>query len=430
MIRPTLAVLGLGKLGLPLAALFAAAGHRVHGLDANPAHVAALEAGGVPSPEPGLIELLAEARPRLSFAPPSAHPSDAAASIVLVPTPSVDSGAFASTAVERACEGIGKSLAARGPGALHLVVIASTVMPGTVVSRIIPLLEATSGRRVGDGLRVAYVPEFVALGQVLAGYRTPAFVLVGADEAASGTQAAELFRSITPLAPVARMSIAEAEVCKLFYNVLFASKIAIGNLIGEVSSGLGCDPDAIAAALELEPRIGRGLLRAGPPFGGPCLPRDVRALAHLSAALGLRDGIGQAMQAANSAHADWLAAAVPGIPPDRVALLGGAFKTDTAVTDDAPARLLIPRLRARGLAVSVHDDSAAVRAAFARDFPDVPCRAVSLDDLEAASAVVLCGTDRRMATLATQLPAATTVVDLWGILPLRAGLVRPGRPAP
>lgn len=427
MIRPTLAVLGLGKLGLPLAALFAAAGHRVHGLDVDPAHVAALQSGSFTSPEPGLIELLEEARPRLSFADPRSHPADAAASIVLVPTPSSDSGAFTSTAVEGACTSIGTALAARGDAAPHLVVIASTVMPGTVVSQIVPLLEKTSGRRLGDGLRVAYVPEFVALGQVVGGYRAPPFILAGADDEPSGVQAAQLFRSIAERAPVARMSVAEAEICKLFYNVLLASKIAIGNLIGEISTGLGCNADAIAAALELEPRIGAGLLRAGPPFGGPCLPRDVRALAHLSGSLGLHDGMGHAMREANGAHADWLAAAVPGEPPQRVALLGGAFKAGTVVTDDSPARLLIPRLRARGLSVSLHDDSEPVRAAFARDFPDVPCRTANLDDLEPASTVVLCVSDPRLAALAAELPRRTTVVDLWGILPPRAGLVRPGR---
>ena len=173
-----LCVIGLGKLGSPLAAVLASKGHSVVGLDRNPAFVAAINQGRAPVAEPGLQALIDESRKRLrataSFAEAIAG-SDA--SFVIVPTPSQGDGAFSNEYVLEAVREIGQAL--RGNDRYHVVSIVSTVMPGATGGVIRAALEEASGREVGMGLGLCYNPEFIALGSVVRDLLNPDMVLLG-----------------------------------------------------------------------------------------------------------------------------------------------------------------------------------------------------------------------------------------------------------
>ena len=183
------AVIGLGHLGLPLAALLAQAGHRVRGIDSNPEQVARLRRGEIAWHEPGLAELL-RAVPGLEFAADAAAAGAAEVSIVAVPTPSDAAGAYDATAVLDAVAAIGRGLA--GHHRAHVAAVLSTVMPGTLDGQASPMLQRLSGRTLGATLGLCYCPAFGALGSLLDDHRQPDFVLIGQSDAAAGDVVAGL----------------------------------------------------------------------------------------------------------------------------------------------------------------------------------------------------------------------------------------------
>jgi UDPglucose 6-dehydrogenase len=180
-----ISVIGLGKLGAPLAAVFAYKGFEVVAVDINRSYVDAVNAGRAPVDEPRLQELIDASRGRLHA---TTDASDAVAdtdvTFVIVPTPSDANGRFSNAALVSAMESIGAGL--RRKDAYHIVVVTSTVMPGSTGGEIRAALERHSGRKVGRTLGLCYNPEFIALGSVIRDMLQPDMILVGESDAARG----------------------------------------------------------------------------------------------------------------------------------------------------------------------------------------------------------------------------------------------------
>jgi UDPglucose 6-dehydrogenase len=427
-----LSFFGLGKLGLPLALLFARNGLRTIAVDIDTALVEQLRAGAVPMVEPGLDELIAEAAPAITYTTDARAAADTDASIILVPTPSNSTQpALSSTYVKDVCRELGAVLRARPRWRYHLVIISSTLMPGTMSTRIVPLLEDESGRRVGEDFGVAYVPEFVALGDVISGFQRPPFLLIGSDDAASGERAAALYRRIvTPETPVRFLSTRDAELAKIALNFFLCIKISFGNSLAQLGDRLGgCDLDGIANTLALDPRIGAGLLRGGGPYGGACLPRDIDAILHLAKSVGLDAPLVRASAEVNAAQYDLIERQVLACAPRRVTVLGLSFKPGTPVTVGSPAFELVRRLQRRSIQVVVFDPipdaREAARAAFG---PAIRCCNTLAESSAQADVILVCNPDPSFATLAADVPADVRIVDPWGcVRDAHPGLVRPGR---
>src|SRR5258707_9699290 len=182
---PRVNVVGLGKLGAPLAAVLASRGFSVIGLDVSKTLVDAMNSGKMPIVEPQLNELLAANKQRLSAtmdANEAIQKSDA--SFVIVPTPSDSTGFFSNRFVLQAMASLGKAL--RNKTGYHMVVITSTVMPGTTGTEIKAALEAASGRKVGADLGLCYNPEFIALGSVVRDMLYPDSILIGESDSKAG----------------------------------------------------------------------------------------------------------------------------------------------------------------------------------------------------------------------------------------------------
>src|SRR5205085_8206166 len=199
------AIVGLGRLGCPMAAVFAAAGHTVVGVEVSEAHVRALNAGEPPVIEPGLEEMLARSEGRLSATHDyAAAVARADATFIVVPTPSGPDGGFSLDHVLPAVREVGVAL--RGASRRHVVVITSTVMPGSTLGPIVGALEESSGLQVGAGVGLCYSPEFIALGSVINDLTHPDMILVGESDPASGQVLADILHTVTgPDVPVARM---------------------------------------------------------------------------------------------------------------------------------------------------------------------------------------------------------------------------------
>ncbi|MEA2809987.1 MAG: UDPglucose 6-dehydrogenase, partial [Rhodospirillaceae bacterium] len=223
---PRVSVVGLGKLGAPLAAVLASRGFTVTGLDVSKTLVDALNAGKMPIVEPQLNELIAANRQRLSAtmdAGEAVEKSDA--SFVIVPTPSDSTGFFSNRFVLQAMGALGKAL--RNKKGYHMVVITSTVMPGTTGGEIKAALEAASGRKVGADLGLCYNPEFIALGSVVRDMLFPDSILIGESDPKAGDMLQTIYLQMCEnKPPVQRMNFINAELTKISVNTYVTTKIS------------------------------------------------------------------------------------------------------------------------------------------------------------------------------------------------------------
>ena len=229
-------------------------------------------------------------------------------SLLLVPTPSDDRGAFSNEHVLAAIDEIGRGLATRD--GYHVVVVESTVMPGSCASELIPALERASGRRVGENLGLCYSPEFIALGSVIRDMLEPDMVLIGESDARSGEMVERLYAGVCENdPPVRRMSLVNAELTKIAVNTYVTMKISYANTLADMCERLpGADVEAVTDALGLDTRIGRKYLRGAIAYGGPCFPRDNKAFAALARDLGTTPLLAEATDSVNVAQTTGLRA--------------------------------------------------------------------------------------------------------------------------
>jgi UDPglucose 6-dehydrogenase len=362
---PRVNVVGLGKLGAPLAAVLASRGFSVIGLDVNKVLVDALNAGKMPIIEPQLNELLAANRQRLSAtmdANEAIQKSDA--SFVIVPTPSDQTGFFSNRFVLQAMATLGKAL--RNKTGYHMVVITSTVMPGTTGSEIKAALEAASGRKVGPDLGLCYNPEFIALGSVVRDMLQPDSILIGESDAKAGDMLQTIYLSMCEnKPPVQRMNFVNAELTKISVNTYVTTKISYANMLADICDRLpGADVDVVTKALGADTRIGTKYLKGTMGYGGPCFPRDNVAFAALARKIGARADVAEATDRINNHQIDRLANLVAKFAKagTRIALLGLSYKPQTPVVEESHSVKLAARLADAGYVVSVHDPLAQAAA--------------------------------------------------------------------
>jgi UDPglucose 6-dehydrogenase len=366
----SISVMGLGKLGSPLAACFAARGFRVMAVDVDGKKVSAVNAGVAPVHEPGLSELLLESEGRLTAtedAEAAVRGSDA--TFIVVNTPSEAGGGFSLRYVLPTLELIGKTLRTK-PG-FHLVVLTSTVMPGSTGGEVKSTLERASGKGCGKHFGLCYSPEFIALGSVIRDFYFPDFLLIGESDSQSGEMLAEIYRSTCKNTPfVARMNFINAEITKLAVNTYITTKISYANMIARLCEKLPeADANVVTNALGLDTRIGPRYLKGAVSYGGPCFPRDNRALAALAAQVGASSGLAEATDAFNRAQIKSLAELVKRhySGDGAIGILGLTYKPDTDVVEEAFGLLLAHELSAAGISVVVYDPSVDVVRALGQD---------------------------------------------------------------
>ena len=329
-----IAVVGLGKLGSPLLAVAANAGHQVVGTDLNPLFVDAIRDGKAPVAEPGLAELLSN---RAEFISATMNTAEAIASaeliFVVVPTPSLADGWFSWELVVEAILQIGFEVGGDYP----VVALVSTVCPGQCQKYVIPNLERASHRKCGRDLGFCYNPTFIALGSVIHDLTHPDLVLVGHSDERAADVVETFHRSICKNDPsILRMSIINAEISKLALNTYVTTKISYAAMLARFCEQLpGADAAVVCEAIGHDRRIGYHCLRPGTAYGGPCLPRDNRALV----AAGKRAGVEMFLAAETDGinfSQDWRMASwvlEHRKPGERVGILGLAYKAGTPVCE-------------------------------------------------------------------------------------------------
>jgi UDPglucose 6-dehydrogenase len=428
-------VVGLGKLGAPLAAVLASKGHDVIGIDANPAMVAAIREGRAPVAEPGLQERIDAGRTRLTATQSwDEAVAGADASFIIVPTPSQADGGFTNDHVLDAVRNIGAVL--RRTGHYHVVNITSTVMPGSTDGPIRAALEAASGLSVPNTVGLCYNPEFIALGSVISDMLRPDMILLGESDVRAGNVIEAVYRTVTENAPpVQRMALVNAETAKLALNAYVTMKISFGNSIAELCEKMpGGDADAVLAALGKDSRIGGKYLKGALGYGGPCFPRDNAAIGQLARQLDVAPDLALATEAVNRRQASRLAALVRRqlAPGGAVAILGMAYKPGTPVVEESQGVMLAAELAQNHIPVTIHDPLALDNARLV--LGEQVRYAADLGEAVRGAAVIVIATPdpafRALGGIVEQQGGTVVIVDCWRLLPAapsRAHVISVGR---
>ncbi len=411
-------IIGLGKLGSPMAAVFAHKGFQVIGLDINPAFVAALAEGRAPVDETGLQPMIDQNRERIRATTnykTAIHESDV--TFVIVPTPSGPDLFFTNKFVIEAMQNIGAAL--RSKSGYHLVVVTSTVMPGSTGGVIQEALEAASGRKVGPDMGLAYNPEFIALGSVVRDMLRPDMILIGESDPKAGQILEDIYKRSTDTNPeIHRMSFVNAELTKISVNTFVTTKISYANMIADMCDRLpGADADVVNAAVGADSRIGRKYLKSAIGYGGPCFPRDNKAFAALGRKLGARSDLAEATDRINDHQLARLQGAVEASasPGQRVAVIGLSYKPETAVIEAAQGVMLAKILADAGYKVSIYDPLAGA-AASAQLGASVTLAASANDAARAADVIVITTPWAEFKTLDVAAISGKTVIDPWRVL--------------
>jgi UDPglucose 6-dehydrogenase len=416
-----ISVIGLGKLGTPLAAVLASRGFDVIAVDRNARFVATLRAGRAPVAEPGVAELLSQPGIRLT----ATSDIDAAierseVTFVVVSTPSGPDGSFSNTQVISAVRDIGSTL--RRKDRDHLVVIASTVMPGATGGPIQDALEAAAGRRVGDRLALCYSPQFIALGSVVRDMLNPDFVLIGESDRNAGDTLEAIYRIVCDTQPpIRRMNFVNAELTKIALNSFVTTKISFANMVSEICDRLpGADAATVTAALGQDSRIGPKYLSPALGFGGPCFPRDKSAFASAARHVGVHADIAEATDTINRRQVARTCALVRSVlPHGTVGVLGLAYKAGTPVIEASQGVMIAAMLSDAGYRVLVSDPEALDAAAAVLG---KGVEAVAAEECAGRADVLVIATPwpsyRNLPVQALRrLERPLPVIDCWRILP-------------
>ena len=352
----SISVFGMGYVGSVSAACFAHVGHKVTGVDVSPAKVEMMAAGRSPIIEARMSELVEEGhRSGMLHATTDAAEAvrNSEISFVCVGTPSLRSGKLDLGYVERVVHEIG--IALQKKNSYHVIVLRSTVLPGTTESLVIPTLEKASGRRAGIDFAVCYNPEFMREGSAVADFLQPPYTVLGAQDPKHLILARQLYSTIS--SPVFETSIAVAEMVKYVCNAFHAVKIGFANEVGSLCKSLGVDAESVTKIYTADTKlnISPAYLSPGFAFGGSCLPKDLRALGHRAKELDLALPLLESVLPSNAQHIDRAVEAVLRTNKRKIAFLGLSFKPGTDDLRESPQVQMIKRLLGEGCQVRVWD---------------------------------------------------------------------------
>jgi GDP-mannose 6-dehydrogenase len=375
----TIALFGLGYVGSVTGACFASRGHRVIGVDLDRVKVDAINEGRSPVIESGLDDLVRKGVGAGLFhatTDAAAAVRSAEMSLVCVGTPSRENGGLDTSHVEQVTREIGAALAGRTD--YHVVVFRSTMLPGTVEGRLIPILAQTSGRVPGRDLGVAVNPEFLREGTSVRDFHEPPRTVIGEIDARAGDLLLPLYEGIE--APVVRTSLRTAEMVKYADNCFHALKVAFGNEIGNICKREGIDSHELFDIFCLDRKLNLSpvYLKPGYAFGGSCLPKDLRAIIHHARARDLGTPLLEAILASNEGQKSVGLQMVMRTRKKRIGILGLSFKPGTDDLRESPAVELTERLIGKGLDVAIYDRNVSLarlvganRAYIEREIPHI-----------------------------------------------------------
>jgi GDP-mannose 6-dehydrogenase len=328
----------------------------VIGVDVNPGKVASVNEGRSPIVERGLADQIhrsaADGRLRATTSTAEAV-ANTDLSLVCVGTPSRRNGSLDLTYLERVCEEIGRAL--RDKPTYHVVVVRSTVLPGTTHGVVIPALERTSDKRYGAGFGVTVNPEFLREGTALSDFQNPPMTLVGHNYQSDALPTQMLYARIA--APLVTTSIRTAEMIKYASNTWHALKVCFANEIGNLCKRLEIDSHDVMDIFCQDQKLNLSsyYMRPGFAFGGSCLPKDVRAIQYRAKELDLEMPVLESILDSNQRQIQHAIEQIRDTGRKRVGLLGFSFKAGTDDLRESPLVILAEALLGKGYQLRIFD---------------------------------------------------------------------------
>jgi GDP-mannose 6-dehydrogenase len=424
-------VFGLGYVGTVSAGCLAHDGHEVIGVDPVQTKVDIINGGQSPIIEAKIGEIISSSVQAGRLRASQDHVRairESELSFVCVGTPSQANGNLDLRYVRRICEQIGQAL--RDKAAWHVVVIRSTILPGTMHKIVIPILEEHSGKRAGSGFGICHNPEFLREGSAVDDFNLPPKTVIGELEPRSGDLVASLYRKIE--APLIRTELETAEMVKYVDNCWHALKIGFANEIGNLCKAVGVDAHRVMDIFcqDKKLNISRAYLSPGFAFGGSCLPKDLRALAYQAKMHDVDLPIIASILPSNQMQVKRGLQLIMAKGHKRIGVLGLSFKAGTDDLRESPLIEVIEGLIGKGYDLRIFDKNVRMASLVGanRDFilNRIPHISRLMGDsidavLDHAQTVVIGNRDPDFGNVLARLRDDQVLVDFVGVTDVRSG---------
>jgi GDP-mannose 6-dehydrogenase len=418
----TISVFGLGYVGCVLAACLADRGHDVIGVDVNTMKVDMINRGESPLVEPGLGELILKniRAGKLKATQDSEWAVlNSDLSFVCVGTPSNPNGSLSTNYVARACEEIGSGLAKKD--AYHIVVIRSTLLPGTTEEMLKPILENCSGKTAGTGFGLGYNPEFLREGTSIKDFFDPPYTVIGGDDEKVMEAVKQVYSMLD--APLIEVPIKVAEMVKYVNNAFHALKVTFGNEVGAICKQQNIDSHQVMEIFCMDRKLNLSpyYLKPGFAFGGSCLPKDLRALLYHSRRLDMHLPVLEAILPSNELQINQAYQLIRKTGCKKIGVLGLSFKEGTDDLRESPVVELIEHLVGKGYQVKVYDKNVSLaklhganRAYIEHEIPHISqLMSESIEEvIEQSDVIVLGNKTEGYSKFSDKLRADHKVIDL------------------
>ncbi len=354
-----LSIIGTGYVGLVTAACFAKLGHHVICVDIDPEKIQKINNGVSPIYEQGLDNLLVTYKERITA---TTDYQDAIkntdVTFLCVGTPSRKDGSLDVSYLKEATQHIATVL--KEKVTWHLIVVKSTVLPGTTQQIVLPLLEQYSGKKAGTDFGLAMNPEFLKEGVAIQDFLKPDRIVIGFHDEHSRTTLRELYANFN--CPLVETTLSAAEMIKYASNAFLATKISFINEIGNLCKKLDIDVYQVAHGMGLDTRIGRPFLDSGIGWGGSCFPKDVDALIAWANEIHEPARIIKSVKDVNTDQPLRLIAIlkkhIPNLKGKNIGILGLAFKPDTDDIRESRAIPIVKELLRNKAHIKAYDPQA------------------------------------------------------------------------
>lgn len=354
--KPAISVVGLGYVGAVSSACLTSLGHRVVGVDIDPAKVADIAAGRSPIHEQDLGTLLArgvEAGLLSATDDLAGAVRETDVTFVSVGTPTAADGGCDDSHIKAAARSMANGMT--GKDGFHVFVMRCSIPPGTTMRVMTPILEEVSGKRCGIDFGVAFNPEFLREGVAVADFHAPPKTVIGATDDRSANILRQIYLPVddTPIVT----SIETAEMVKYVDNVWHAAKVCFANEVGRLCKSQGVDSHDVMDVFCKDTKLNLSpyYLKPGFAYGGSCLPKEVRAVVHIAKDAGVSLPMIENLDRSNAQQIDTALQMALETGARRVAVLGLAFKPGTDDLRESPILEVIAGLRDRGVEVIAHD---------------------------------------------------------------------------
>ena len=345
----TTGIIGAGKLGLCLGLILEEAGHKVVCYDKNSSQRTNIREKNLRTIEPFVEDMLINSK-QIEVVETIEEVYKLPVNFVVVLTPSLDDGSYDHSALDSIVTSVLEENEKNPDFTEKLLVIVCTTMP--------QYCRTVQDRLSKYNYKVLYSPEFIAQGSIVQGMKCPDLVLIGGEDTSAKEKLKQIYASYVKNTPqYSLMSLTEAEICKISLNCFLTTKISFANTIGDIVEKAGGDPNVVLEAIGADSRVGKKFLRWGHGYGGPCLPRDNRALCHFSNKLGIQNKIGEATDTLNKEHLDRLVqyVAEKNTEYNPVFFDGVVYKKNTIILEESQQFELAKACAKKGMKVVLHD---------------------------------------------------------------------------